>query len=200
MNGRGNKELRSIQLRLLAAFIILVYAACVIIHFAKEARNEVPILVAGAVENQSDEIFVELVYREPIPTETEPVAVSQYAAISLTTEEIDLLAKIVWLEARGESFEGQQAVVEVVFNRMLSEYFPDTLTEVIYEKNQFSTAGLVHTADPGNTQYAAIEAALNGPNILPLEVVFFSRAAQNDQVWGTIGNHVFCYPWFWENE
>ena len=40
--------------------------------------------------------------------------------ISLTQEDIDLLAKIVWLEARGEPVEGQKAVVEVVFNRMAS--------------------------------------------------------------------------------
>lgn len=200
MKNRRNKELRSIQLRLLAAFIILVYAAGVIIHFANEAKTELPIIKAEAAVHQPDnEMFVNLVYREPISAETEPLVVSQYEAITLTEEEMDLLAKIVWLEARGESFEGQQAVVEVVFNRMLSEYFPDTLTEVIYEKNQFSTAGLVHTADPGNTQYAAIEAAMTGPNVLPLEVVFFSREPQNDNIWGSIGGHVFCYPWFWEN-
>ena len=84
-----------------------------------------------------------------------------------------------------------------MFNRILSEDFPDTLTEVIYEKGQFTTVWDVHTAAPTNTQYRAIDAALNGPNILPLEVVFFSRAPQNDNIWGTIGNHVFCYPWFW---
>ncbi len=43
--------------------------------------------------------------------------------ISLTDEEIDLLAKIVWLEANGEPVEGQEAVVEVVLNRMASDLY-----------------------------------------------------------------------------
>ena len=51
--------------------------------------------------------------------------------ITLTQEEIDLLAKIVWLESQGEPTEGQEAVVEVVFNRMASEKYPDTLYDVL---------------------------------------------------------------------
>ena len=55
--------------------------------------------------------------------------------ITLTQEEIDLLAKIVWLESQGEPTEGQEAVVEVVFNRMASEKYPDTLYDVLSQGN-----------------------------------------------------------------
>ena len=55
--------------------------------------------------------------------------------ISLTDEEIDLLAKIVWLEANGEPVEGQEAVVEVVLNRMASDLYPDTLYDVLSQNN-----------------------------------------------------------------
>ena len=113
---------------------------------------------------------------------------------------MDLLARIIWLEARGECFEGQQAVAEVVFNRMLSGAFPDTLYGVIFEKGQFSTAKRVESATPGETQYRAIYEALTGPNVLPLEVVFFATSPENDNVWGTIGGHTFCYPYYWEGE
>ena len=113
---------------------------------------------------------------------------------------MELLARIIWLEARGECFDGQQAVAEVVFNRMLSSSFPDTLTEVIYQKGQFSTAANVDKATPGEMQYLAIHTALTGANVLPLEVVFFATSPENDNVWGTIGGHTFCYPYYWEGE
>lgn len=133
----------------------------------------------------------------PVDTEPQP---SRYACIFLSDEDVDLLARIIWLEARGECFEGQQAVAEVVFNRMLSSDFPDTLYGVIFEKGQFSTASRVGQATPGETQYRAIYEALTGPNILPLEVVFFATSPENDNVWGTIGGHTFCYPYYWEGE
>lgn len=135
----------------------------------------------------------------PVQEDMEPLP-SRYACIYLSDEEVDLLARIIWLEARGECFEGQQAVAEVVFNRMLSDAFPDTLYEVIYEKGQFSTAHRVKEATPGETQYRAIYEALTGTNVLPVEVVFFATTPENDNVWGTIGGHTFCYPYYWEGE
>ena len=62
----------------------------------------------------------------------------------LTDEEIDLLAKIVWLEANGEPVEGQEAVVEVVLNRMASDlYGADQFLQEkrIYHKKCICTAG-----------------------------------------------------------
>lgn len=133
------------------------------------------------------------------PVVTEPQS-SRYACIYLSDEEVDLLARIIWLEARGECFEGQQAVAEVVFNRMLSDAFPDSLYDVIYQKGQFSTVYRVKEATPGETQYRAIYEALTGTNVLPVEVVFFATTPENDNVWGTIGGHTFCYPYYWEGE
>ena len=49
-----------------------------------------------------------------------------------------MLAKILWLEARGESDRGEAAVVIVIVNRILSESFSDTMYEVLSDKNQFS--------------------------------------------------------------
>lgn len=207
MNRKRSRSHKRLMYRLLNALFLAVFAIIVIVITAKDAQSEQIAFTVADEPTSGGLQLVELVHRtEEIPTvpyeqpttpETEP-PLSRYSSIDLSEEDIDLLARIIWLEARGESFEGQQAVAEVVFNRMLSEYFPDTLHEVIYEKNQFTTARNVHNADPGSTQYMAIEAALNGPNILPLDVVFFSVAPQNDNIWGSIGNHVFCYPWFWD--
>ncbi len=49
-----------------------------------------------------------------------------------------LLANLIYCEAGGEPYEGQVAVGAVVINRLLSSKFPNTITGVIYQKNQFS--------------------------------------------------------------
>lgn len=119
----------------------------------------------------------------------------RYPGIELTWEEQQLLAKIVWIEARGEPAEGQQAVAEVVFNRMMSEDFGDTLRSVIFAEGQFRSVAFLDEAEAWQAQYEAIENALEGPYILPMNVVHFATYAVNDNVWGEIGGHIFCYGW-----
>lgn len=120
---------------------------------------------------------------------------SRYAPV--TEEERELIARIVYLEARGEPAEGQQAVAEVILNRVAAENFPDTVADVVYQENpqQFTTAPLIDEAAPGEAQYAAVDAATSGEAVLPMDVVYFSREPENGNVWGTIGGHVFCYQY-----
>ena len=122
----------------------------------------------------------------------------RYAPI--TEEERELIARIVYLEARGEPAEGQQAVAEVILNRVAAENFPDSVADVIFQENpqQFTTAPLIDEAAPGEAQYAAVDAATSGEAVLPMDVVYFSREPENGNVWGTIGGHVFCYQHTWE--
>ena len=63
----------------------------------------------------------------------EEIAEEEYQA------ELELLACLVYAEAGIEDLHGKQLVVDVVLNRVDSDRFPDTITDVIYEKNQFST-------------------------------------------------------------
>lgn len=140
---------------------------------------------------------------EPTPTPMCSKPVDRYSEITMSDEELDELAEIIYHEARGESPEGQQAVAEVVFNRVIADNFPDTVHDVIRQGQgtsvlQFSTIKLLGTAEPLQAQYDAINAALYGPSILPDDVVFFSRKGENDRVWGEIGNHVFCYQYVWD--
>lgn len=118
---------------------------------------------------------------------------SRYEGVELTYSEIELLARVVWAEARGECPEGQQAVAEVVLNRLVTEGFADNLTEVIYGEDQFRSVPYLKDAEPYQAQYDAIERALYGPNILPLDVLYFATWATNDNIWGQIENHIFCY-------
>lgn len=129
--------------------------------------------------------------------------VSRYSEIHIEEWEIDEMAAIIYLEARNQSAKGQQAVAEVILNRVLYNGFPDTVYEVIHEDEskgvvQFTTVKYLDEAKPTEVQYKAINAALYGEPVLPLDVVFFSGNGENDNVWGKIDDHIFCYAYKWE--
>lgn len=116
--------------------------------------------------------------------------------ISLTDEEIDLLARIVWLEAGGEPELGQQAVVEVILNRMASDIYPDTLYDVLSQKHpvQFCSWKNRDIAKPTEKEYQSIEQVLSGnTNILRNDTLYFSTMALTPNVDMRIGGHSFCY-------
>lgn len=81
----------------------------------------------------------------PLPEEPAP---GRYADIAetITDEELALSALTIYHEARGESYECQKAVFEVILNRVLDDRFPNTISEVIYQPGQFTTAKLLTTA------------------------------------------------------
>lgn len=58
---------------------------------------------------------------------------------NLTEEEKELIYRITYLESGNQPIEGQRAVMEVILNRVLSERWPDTVTEVLSSPHQFST-------------------------------------------------------------
>lgn len=126
-------------------------------------------------------------YEEP------PVVPTRYPGVELTSEEEYLLASIIWLESRGESFEGQQAIAEIVLNRLIADGFPNTIHDVIFAENQFTTTAFLDDAKPGEIQYKAIKTALTGESVLPVDVYYFGRYPKNDRIWGIIGGHTFCY-------
>ena len=118
---------------------------------------------------------------------------TRYPGINLTAEERELMASVIWVEAQGESAEGQQAVAEVILNRLYSDRYPNTLRNVIYAENQFRSVPYLKDAEPTQAQYQAIDRAIYGPYVRPDNVFFFATYAATDNVWGKIGNHIFCY-------
>jgi spore germination cell wall hydrolase CwlJ-like protein len=126
---------------------------------------------------------------------------TRYEGLYITTDDIRLAADIVAIEARGEPYDGQVAVAEVIFNRCLADNFPDTVREVVFQKStrlQFTSVvslGHIYAADK---QYRAVMEALRGPGILPVDVVYFSVGGENANVWGKIGRHTFCYQYGWK--
>lgn len=135
---------------------------------------------------------------EPEPETDEgpgSVLTSRYAPV--TAAEFDLIARVVYAESNTESIEGQQAVAEVILNRRAAGNFADNIYDVVYAPGQFSTAPMLERVTPNVINYSAVWLALYGEAILPLDVVYFSRGAENGNVWGRIGAHVFCRQYVW---
>jgi spore germination cell wall hydrolase CwlJ-like protein len=113
--------------------------------------------------------------------------------IKLNNDEIDMLAKIVWVESRGECDKGQQAVVEVILNRMHHWYFKGSLYEVLSAKNQFSSWKLKDSAKPTQKELNNIQKVLDGnTKILNNDTVYFSTSPRNNKITAHIGGHYFC--------
>ena len=83
--------------------------------------------------------------------------------------------------------------MEVVLNRLASGRFQSTVYNIVHAPGQFPSVPYLYKAKPDYTQYKAIEQALNGPYVLPEDVYFYATFRVNDNYWGQIGNHYFCY-------
>ena len=80
-----------------------------------------------------------------------------------TGEEIDLLARAVYSEARGEQFQGQVAVAAVIINRIEDPDFPDDVAGVIFEPYAFTAVSDGQFwLEPDENAYRAVEEALEG--------------------------------------
>lgn len=162
-------------------------------------------IVVALVTATGDQVSTDVAEPDDIVAEQAPryERVERYKNIILTGVEHRDLAAIIYLEARNQPAEGQQAVAEVILNRVVADNFPDTVQDVIRQgadtkRPQFSTIGMLTEADPQQEQYDAIITALYGPSILDTDVVYFSRGGENSRTWGTIGDHVFCRQYQWE--
>lgn len=113
--------------------------------------------------------------------------------IMLTDEEIYMLSQIVSLEAGNQPEDGQMAVVEVIFNRMLDDEYGSTLESVLSQPGQFSTWKNRNIANPDHKVYCSVFKVLYGQSdILPFNTIYFARSANNRNIEKKIGDHVFC--------
>jgi N-acetylmuramoyl-L-alanine amidase len=186
---------RVLFLFLLAVLILIIW--CRVSYEPQTEETPAPTATPEAQDTVKLETpELPTVSEAPEPEAPEPEQVTEtanrYSDLPVTEEDIELIARLVNLEARGECFAGQRMVAEVVLNRCLHEAFPETVREVIFQSGQFSPAGLIPTTSAELTQYQAVRAALDETPITDEDVVFFSRAGFNDKVFATVGGHVFC--------
>ena len=113
--------------------------------------------------------------------------------------DVQLLARIISAEARGEPYQGQVAVGAVVLNRVKHPSFPDTLSGVIYQTDAFTAIVDGQFDQPiAESAYRAAQDALNGSDPSGGAIYYFNPAtATSAWIWSrplivTIGNHRFC--------
>ena len=110
-----------------------------------------------------------------------------------------LLSKLVYAEARGESYKGQVAVAAVVLNRVRSSSFPNTISGVIYQTGAFSCVsnGSINNTPNATAIRAALD-AMNGWDPTGGCLDYYNPAKTSDSwirtrtVKTVIGNHSFA--------
>ena len=118
---------------------------------------------------------------------------------STTSNDLNLLTRIVYGEARGESYTGQVAIAAVVLNRVKSSKFPNSVAGVIYQSGAFTAVsdGQINLT-PNATAKKAAQDALNGWDPTYGAIYYFNpNTATNKWIWSrpvtvVIGKHRFC--------
>lgn len=111
-----------------------------------------------------------------------------------------LLAQIIHAEAKGESYLGKLAVGNVVLNRIKAKEFPDTVRDVVFQRNQFSPVldGSIYNK-PNKEALNAAKELKKGRRVLTNDVLYFYNPQTSTSSWiftrttvGQIGNHMFA--------
>ena len=118
---------------------------------------------------------------------------------STNSNDLNLLSRVVYAEARGEPYEGQVAVAAVTLNRVKSSSFPNTLAGVVYQSGAYDAVsdGQINLT-PNATAKKAAQDAMNGWDPSYGALYYFNPAtATSKWIWSrpmtvTIGNHRFC--------
>ena len=116
-----------------------------------------------------------------------------------SSSQVDLLARLISAEARGEPYSGQVAVGAVVLNRIKHPSFPNTLPGVIYQSGAFTCITDGQFNQPvAESAYRAARDALNGVDPSGGAIYYFNPStATSSWIWSrplitVIGKHRFC--------
>lgn len=155
------------------------------------------------VEAIQNEVITEENVETEIPTEETAEETAAENSFSLEDQEYQVLLKIVEAEAGCEDTEGKMLVANVVMNRVRNGYFPNTVTEVVYQRQdgtaQFSPVsdGRIDRVNVSQETVDAVARVLNGEDISQGALFFRSvrsRSGWFDQKLSRVlehGNHIF---------
>ena len=112
--------------------------AIAFIPLSQKDRASITTIAAEITETtieSTEETTTEVQEAETVIDEVEGV---QIYRISVSAEDIDLIAKVVMSEASAQSYTCKVAIAETIINRVLSDRFPNTVKEVVTSKGQYS--------------------------------------------------------------
>ncbi len=116
------------------------------------------------------------------------------------SNEINMLARMIAAEGRGEPYTGQVAIGAVIMNRVKHPSFPNSISGVLYQSGAFSALGdgqYASTNVPDSCRRAAVE-AYNGSDPTYGCIYYYNPAKTSNRfmlsrpIVITIGAHVFC--------
>ena len=113
--------------------------------------------------------------------------------------DINLIARVVYGEARGEPYTGKVAVAAVILNRVKSSSFPNSVSGVVYQNGAFdAVADGQYNLTPDSSAVKAVKDAINGWDPTYGSIYYYNPKTATNQwirtrpIVVTIGNHVFC--------
>ena len=115
------------------------------------------------------------------------------------SNDLNLLSRVVYSEARGEPYVGQVAVAAIVLNRVSHSSFPNSVAGVVYQSGAFDAVsdGQINLT-PDSTAKKAAQDAINGWDPTYGCIYYFNPStATSKWIWSrpqvlTIGKHIFC--------
>lgn len=132
----------------------------------------------GALEQENADSMTGLTQVEGLPEEDPQVA---EAFADYTESDYNVLLRIVQAEAGGCDMKGKILVANVILNRVESNEFPDTITDVVYEKRQFSPVsnGSINRCKVEEETVEAVDRALAGEDYSEGALYFMNRRASS---------------------
>lgn len=164
---------KPIYIRGIAMFILIsMCIPTIVIICHVRAPQSVTQHIKRVIAAEKDSIIVEFVPRldtipqAPIIEDTvevlsEPEVIAEPEIIILSEfsdEDISLIARVTMSESSTQSFETQVAVAQTIINRMRDGTFGDSISDIIYEPHQYSTAD---NGPPSEQIYSAVQEAIN---------------------------------------
>lgn len=184
---RGNR------LKVTALAVLLVILTGVLGSESVSAKTQ------DVIKEESEEQFEEI--PELIARAAEPEKSGRFSY-----EDVYLLARLVSHESENQERDGKAAVAEIVLNRINSEKFPDTVSEVLFQPGQFTSRGVLDRCEPSEESVEVTASVLNG-NLRVLnnkDVVFYRNPMITSGIrpevtadwgrypyFGSIGEHAF---------
>lgn len=151
------------------------------------------------LENEAEEQFTRIVEIEPRASIQRIITYKDLApayCIDVSEQDIEALMKIVEAEAGGEGRTGKLLVADVVINRVKSRRFPDSVTEVVYQKlqnvAQFSPVGngTIDSVKVSEETREVVLSALRGEDISSGALYFMARKYTSPENAAWFDNHL----------
>lgn len=163
-------------------------------------KEKLYIMKNASTDEKKDPENKPSIEKKKVKKEDVQVFNSNGSTLKINKNDINLMAKLVYCESRGEPFEGKVAVASVVLNRVINPKFPNTISDVIFQKNAFSCVsnGKI-IAQPDESCYDAVYEAIRGKDPTNDALFFYNptiatcswmkETSKKDSK--KIGNHTF---------